>query len=122
MFADVVNRANVRMIQCGRGPCFALESFDGAPIATDIFGQKFQRNPASEPHIFSSIDDTHAACTNFGLDLVMIQECSRREVHRGAYHTIGYVLDSLSVMTRAIPEIRCDEVRSTIRISMRRTG
>src|SRR5262249_17963539 len=64
MFADVVDRTNVRMIQRSRGPRFELESFDSARIAADIFGQKFQRNPASEPHIFSSIDDTHTACTN----------------------------------------------------------
>ena len=85
-FADVVNRTNVRMIQCSRGTRFELESFDGASIPADIFGQKLQRNPATEAHIFSSVDDTHAARTDFGLDLIVIQACSRREFHCGAYH------------------------------------
>ena len=60
-FANVVNRADIRMIERGGGLRFALEAREGARVGADIFGKEFQRDAAMEAIVFGFVDDAHAA-------------------------------------------------------------
>jgi len=69
--ADVVNRADVRMIESGRGFGFAVEAREGMRIGGDIFGEEFERDVAVEARVFGFVHHTHAAVSDFGEDAVM---------------------------------------------------
>src|SRR3982075_2164579 len=43
LLADVINRANVWVVQSGGGLRFALETCEGLRIASNVLGEKFQR-------------------------------------------------------------------------------
>ncbi len=47
--ADVINRANIRMIQRRCGPRLAPESLDRLRILRNVVRKKFQRHIAAEP-------------------------------------------------------------------------
>src|SRR5262249_631848 len=64
-FADVVNRANVGMIEGGGGLSLAAKPAEGNRIAGDVFRKKLERNEGAEPRFFSFVDDTHPATAEF---------------------------------------------------------
>ena len=68
---NVVNRADVRMIQRRRRARFALKTLQRLFVFRHIFRQKFQRDAASQPRILSLIDDAHSAAAQLLRDLVM---------------------------------------------------
>ena len=61
MFADFVDGADVRMVECGCGLRFTLESFQHHAICRDFIGQEFQCNMAFEAQIFRFIHHAHSA-------------------------------------------------------------
>src|SRR5215475_232012 len=65
MFTDVVNRADMRMVQRGCRARFAEESFDGRVIAADFIRKKLQSDASSQTQILRFIDDTHPAASKF---------------------------------------------------------
>jgi len=65
LLADLVNRADVGMIQRRGGPGFAAEPFEGLRVASDVLRKKFQRNETAELGVFRFVDDAHAAATEF---------------------------------------------------------
>ncbi len=71
LLADIVNGADIGMVQCGRGLGFALETGQGLRVASNIFGQEFQRDKAVQPSVFSLVDHTHPAATEFFHDAVV---------------------------------------------------
>src|SRR5580658_7292933 len=60
LLADVVNRANVAMVQRAGGPSLTLESDNRSYIRGEILRQELQRYQPSEPGIARLIDDAHA--------------------------------------------------------------
>ena len=58
---DVVNRADMRMVQRRRGARFALEPVEGRPVTGDFGGQELEGDLATEPGVFGPVDDTHPA-------------------------------------------------------------
>ena len=70
-FADVVNRADVRMVERGSGLRFALEASERARVVADVFRKKFQRDVAVEAIVFGFVDDAHAAGTEAFENAVM---------------------------------------------------
>ena len=62
VLADVVNRADIRMVESGGRPGLALETFDGERIGERRIGQELQRDVAAEAEVFGPVDDAHAAC------------------------------------------------------------
>ena len=65
LLADVVNGADVRMIQ-GRGRFrFAAETLHGCRIAGKIVRQEFHGHEAVKPCVFGFIDHAHATATEF---------------------------------------------------------
>ncbi len=65
MFPDVVNGADIRMVQAGRGAPFAPEPLECRGIA-GIFGQKFQRYMSAQVQVFGPINDAHSPAAQFG--------------------------------------------------------
>ena len=82
LLADVVDRADVWMVQCRRGFRLATKPLQRLPILRQIFREKFQRDEASEPGVLGLVDDTHAAAAEFLDDPVvrdgLIQQGSPR--------------------------------------------
>ncbi len=63
-FANVVDGADIGMVQRGSGASFAAEALDGLRILRDIVGKKFERDTASEPGVLGLIDYAHASAAN----------------------------------------------------------
>jgi hypothetical protein len=70
-FADIVDGANVGMIQ--RGGClrFTLEAAQSLLVAGNFVGKKFQRDETLEPRVFGFVDDAHASAAEILDDAVM---------------------------------------------------
>jgi hypothetical protein len=69
--ADVVNGANVGMVQRGCRFGFAAKTFEGLPVLRQILRQKFQRDKSVEPGVLRLVDHAHATATKFFGDAVM---------------------------------------------------
>ena len=63
LLADVVNRADVRMIQrrCGLG--FTPEAFQRLRVVSNIFGQEFKRYKTVEARVLGLVNHTHPAAS-----------------------------------------------------------
>jgi hypothetical protein len=61
LLANVVDAADIGMIQGRRSLRFALETSQGLAIASDCIGQEFQRNETMKASVLGPVDDTHAA-------------------------------------------------------------
>src|SRR5215831_2069645 len=71
LLIDVVNRADVWMVQGGRGLCLSLKSVEGAGTDADFFRQELQSDRSRKLRVFGLIDHTHPAAAQFLQDLVM---------------------------------------------------
>jgi hypothetical protein len=61
VFADVVDRADVRMVQRGRGTCLALKTLRRRGILRPLQRQELERHVPAEPDILGAVHDAHAA-------------------------------------------------------------
>ena len=64
-FDDVVDRADVRVIQRRGGARLSIQAFQGKRVAGKFRGQEFKRHNAPQPRVFSLIDNTHPALAQF---------------------------------------------------------
>src|SRR5215469_7603226 len=71
VFADVVNGANVGMVQSGGGFRFPAKAFDSVRIVGDFIWQEFQCDEAVETGVLGFIDNTHATTAESFEDAVM---------------------------------------------------
>src|SRR5579863_8342582 len=71
LIANVVNRADIGMIQRRGGLRLALETSQGLRIASYFFGQKLQGDETAQPCVFRFVDDTHAATAKFLYDAIV---------------------------------------------------
>src|SRR6185437_1489574 len=67
----VIDGADVRMIERGRGARFASESFDRLGIVRDIVGEEFQRNVSAEARVLGFVDHAHSAATQLFHDAIV---------------------------------------------------
>ncbi len=61
LLADVVDGADIGMVQGRSCLCFALEAAEGLGIFGHVFRKKFQRDKAAESCVFSLVDHAHSA-------------------------------------------------------------
>jgi len=61
LLADVVDGADVGMIESGGGLRFALEASKGLRIVGDVVGKKFEGDAAVKAGVFGFVNDSHAA-------------------------------------------------------------
>ncbi len=68
---DVVNRANILMIQSRRRLRLALEAGQCLRVSGDFFGQKLESNEAMQPRVLGFIHHTHTAAPELLDDAVV---------------------------------------------------
>src|SRR6266511_4750997 len=71
---DVINGADIRMIQRGGRPRFALKALDRRRILCQFSRQKLESNQTLELQILGLVDDAHAAVRDPFEDAVARQE------------------------------------------------
>jgi hypothetical protein len=71
MFADVVDRADIGMIERGRGLCFAAKTFQCLTILSKILWQELERDEAAQTGVLGLVDDTHSAAAELCKDAIV---------------------------------------------------
>ena len=61
LLSDVVNRADIRMVQGRRRLRLPAKSFQRLPVPRHILRKELQGNKAVEPRVLSLVHDAHAA-------------------------------------------------------------
>jgi len=69
-FANVVDGADVGMVEGGGSAGFALEALERLAIFRKFLGQKLQGNASAEPGVFGLIHHAHTAATELLDDVV----------------------------------------------------
>jgi len=70
-FADIVNGANVGMIQRRGRARFAAKSLDGLNVLRNVVRKELEGNTAAKAGVLGFVDHAHAAATEFFKDAVM---------------------------------------------------
>jgi len=91
IFADVVDGADVGVVQCGGGAGLAFEAFERLGIVGEIVWEKFEGDEAAEARVFGFIDHAHAATAEFFDDVVMGDGLTneRRRIRHGRVDSRG---------------------------------
>jgi len=63
MLSDLVNGADIGMIQCGSGTGFAPEAFQRLFVMSYVLGEEFQGHETAQLSVLRPEDDSHAAAT-----------------------------------------------------------
>src|SRR5215217_7072864 len=70
-FIDVVDGANVGMIQSRSGSSLTLETFQGCAVGNVIFGDELERHSTAQADILGFVNDTHTTAAKFLEDAVV---------------------------------------------------
>src|ERR1700746_2326250 len=68
---NLINRADVRVVEGGRSFGFPLETAEGLCVVGEFVGQELQGDVATELEVFSFVDHTHAPAPDLAEDAVM---------------------------------------------------
>ncbi len=71
--ANVVNSADIGMIQRGSGLGLALKTSQGLRVTGDLVRQEFQGHKTVQPGVFGLVNDAHAAATEL-LDNAVVRD------------------------------------------------
>src|ERR1700683_873368 len=71
LFADIVDGANIGMVQSGSGLGFALEPGQRLRVAGKFVGQKLKGNETLQPRVFRFVNHAHPATTELFNNAVM---------------------------------------------------
>ena len=71
LLTDIVDGADIRMVQGGSSASLAAEALQRLGIARRSLRQKLQRHSPAKPHVLSLVDDSHPAASKFFEDAVM---------------------------------------------------
>jgi hypothetical protein len=61
VIAQLIDRANVRVIEGGGGPGFALKAFEGSRLAGQLSGQKLDGHTSGKFQVLALIHQSHAS-------------------------------------------------------------
>ena len=100
--ADLVNRADVGMIESGRGLGLVDKSLVGVLVAGEIGRQEFQGHVALERGVVSLVDHTHPAFAEFFDDFVMGYGLADHRISLRKVHTAQQVVEA-RIVTQRIP-------------------
>src|SRR5215475_577975 len=70
-FANVVNRTDIGMVQCGGSLSFAPKSCECMLVTGDTLRKEFQGNEAMQTDVFGLVHHTHTAATELLNNAVM---------------------------------------------------
>src|SRR5262249_10574980 len=71
VLVDVVDRADVRVVQGGGGPGLAAEALQRVAVVGVPFGQELEGHVPAEPGVLGPVDHAHAAAAEALQDAVM---------------------------------------------------
>src|SRR2546425_2966616 len=71
LLLDLMNHADVGMVECGGGSGFALESLERRLIARHLFRQEFEGHQPAELCVFGLVDHAHTAASELLQDAVV---------------------------------------------------
>jgi len=71
ILANIVERANMRMIERGGGTRFPQKAFERRGVRAKTFRQKFERHAASQTRIFRLVYHSHASAAELLQNAVM---------------------------------------------------
>src|SRR5215472_3802307 len=71
MLADLVNRADVRVVERRGGAAFALKAFECLRVRGNAVGQELEDDVPAELCVFSLVDYTHPSAAELFEDTVM---------------------------------------------------
>src|SRR5208282_3803079 len=80
LFPDVVDRANVWMIQCRCGLRFPLKSRQRLPVPRQLFRQKLQRHKTAQPCVFRLVHHPHPSAAKPLQDAVVREHLPNKQV------------------------------------------
>ena len=83
---DLVDRADVRVVQGGRSLCLPLKATEGLRVVGEFVGKELQGDVATEFEVFRLVDDAHPAAADLAEDAVMGNRLPHglgRRCHRG---------------------------------------
>jgi hypothetical protein len=89
LMPDVVQRADVGMIQAGDGARFPLKALQRVGASRGSADENLNRDRPTEPRVTGSVDLAHATDANQLLDLVRAQSCAWFE----SLHNVGTRVD-----------------------------
>ena len=103
LLADIVNRANVRMIQRRRCLRFAPKTFQRNRIVRHFNRKEFQGDGAMQPGVFRLVNDAHPTAAKLAEDAVVRERLAdlRRRIRHSA-HILGW--GSRQVNEQGLPE------------------
>ena len=81
--ADVVDGADIRMIQRRCRPGFAAEALECREISRHVVGQELQGNKAAEKRVLGLVHDAHPALAESLDDAVARDGCADHECGEG---------------------------------------
>ena len=73
LLADVINCADVGVIQCGRSLGFALEAGEGLRVAGNVLGQELEGDKTMKPCVLGLVDNSHATAAQ-SLDDAVVRD------------------------------------------------
>ena len=90
MLANLVDGADIGMIQCRRGAGFAQEALISLLILGDVVGQKFEGDESVQLGILGPVDYTHATTAQLFQDpIVGNRPSDDRRADRTRWRTLG---------------------------------
>ena len=90
LFAHVVERADVRVVQAADGLGFALEAFPALRVVCEVFGKDLDGYRAVQTSVGGSIHLAHTTCANLRRDFVWAKSGSFRERHTAPRYVLSY--------------------------------
>jgi hypothetical protein len=96
-FADIVQHADVRMVQGGDRAGFSLEARLEIAIGRDMFRQDLDGDDAIEPHILRAVDLAHSARADGSENFIRPETTSNAQRHRRLRIGLG-----VSILTLAL--------------------
>ena len=97
-FADIVNRADVGMVQGGCGLSFSLEAREGLRVFRDVVRQEFQCYETVETDILGFVHDAHATAAEAFQDAIVREGLVKERI------VAGHVEDILGCGKRQVNE------------------
>src|SRR5581483_6970640 len=70
-FADVVDGADVGMVQCGGGACLAAKALQRLAVVSHFVGKKLKGDKPAQARVLSLVDYPHPAAAQFSCDAVV---------------------------------------------------
>ena len=71
MLPDLVDGADIGMVESGGRPRFPLETVQGLRVLREVIGQKFQGDKAAKLYVLRLVDHAHPAAAQFLDDAVV---------------------------------------------------